>query len=93
MANKLNTSTLKLLSIRVPELGDTGLGIICITRLSGGELLDPAVGLGPEAVLLLFLQVLPQLLLLKPKLGYAAMEQEQKAKTEREEKSLSHGGN
>lgn len=54
-----DAGALELLVVLVPELSPPRLGIEPEGRLFGGEAVDPAVGPGTEAVLLLLLEVLP----------------------------------
>lgn len=68
MSNKLDSGALEIFGGAVPELADAGLRLECVARLTGGEALYVAVGLGPEAVLLLALHALPELLLLRKEL-------------------------
>lgn len=63
VAEELNSGALEFVVVSTPELGDAGLGLVGVTRLASTELLDPALSLGSEAVLLLVLQRLPQALL------------------------------
>lgn len=54
-----NAGALELLVVPVPELGPTSLGVEPEGWFLGGELFDPAVSAGAEAVLMLVLEVSP----------------------------------
>lgn len=54
-----NSGALELLVVPVPELGAARFVIVTECGLLGRELVDPAIGSGTEAVLLLCLKVSP----------------------------------
>lgn len=63
VAHEFDAGALEFGAGSVPVLAEAGLGLEFEGGFAGGELLDLALGLGAEAVLLLALHALPELLL------------------------------
>lgn len=86
VADESHSGTLELLIVLVPVFGDTGLGLEPLRGFLSVQVVDAALGLGP--LLLLALGSPCNLLYLSK----ATMEENEKAKAQREQRRVSHSG-